>query len=487
MDEIAIHPRPIEQFEEVLDAEQFAQFRTDLDAVREQLTGHRLWHVSSTAEGGGVAEMLQSILGYPLGCDVPIHWLVIDGSEEFFDVTKRLHHLLHGSPGDGGSLGEHERHVYESALAADTDEALRRIQPGDAIILHDPQTLGLAPALSHAGAHVVWNCHIGADRANEETRSAWRFLAPYTVHTARQVFSRHQYGWENLESSRIAVVPPCIDAFSPKNQELEPDTVAAILDAAGLIPAGSASAAATFVRRDESTGRVATRVEMVEDEPVPVDAKVVIQVSRWDPLKDHNGVMTGFCEHGPAELDAHLVLAGPSPESITDDPEGAQTLADLQTAWRALPPPQRRLVHLACLPMSDVDENAAIVNALQRRADVVVQKSLAEGFGLTVAESMWKERPTVGSRVGGIQDQIEDGESGVLVEPEDLREFGAAVAALLHDRDRATALGREGHERVRHEYLPSRHLSGHFRLLGEVMTSNSSARRPARDASTAQR
>jgi trehalose synthase len=474
VDEIAIVPRPVQQFGEILGEEQLAQFRADLGTVRERLTGHQLWHVNSAAEGGGVAEMLQSILGYPAGCDVPIRWLVIDGDDAFFDVTKRLHHLLHGSPGDGGPLGDEERRIYEAALAGDVDGAVRRIRPGDPVILHDPQTLGLAPALTQAGARVIWNCHIGADRGNEETRTAWRFLAPYTTHTARQVFSRRQYGWENLEPSRIAVVPPCIDAFSPKNQTLAPDIVAAILDAAGLIPDGSARAAATFVRRDDTTGHVTTRAEMIEDEPVPADAQVVTQVSRWDPLKDPVGVMTGFCEQGPAELDAHLVLAGPSPDSISDDPEGAQTLADLQDAWRAIPPPRRRLVHLACLPMSDVDENAAIVNALQRRADVVVQKSLAEGFGLTVAEAMWKCRPTVGSRVGGIQDQIQDDVSGVLVEPEDLREFGAAVAALLQDRDRAGSLGRAGHDRVRDEYLPPRHLGGHFRLLLDLMAGDAS-------------
>jgi len=138
------------------------------------------------------------------------------------------------------------------------------------------------------------------------------------------------------------------------------------------------------------------------------------------------------------------VLAGPDPDSVTDDPEGQQTLAELRVAWDGLDPQSRRRVHIACLPMRDLDENAAIVNALQRRADIVVQKSLAEGFGLTVAEAMWKARPTIASRVGGIQDQIEPDVSGVLIEPTELQQFGAAIATLLDDPDTAASIGSAG-------------------------------------------
>jgi trehalose synthase len=181
-------------------------------------------------------------------------------------------------------------------------------------------------------------------------------------------------------------------------------------------------------------------------------------------LKDHSGVLTGFFAE-ELDGDAHLILAGPSPGAVTDDPEGRQTLDQLRAAWSVLPPERRQRVHIACLPMDDLEENAAIVNALQRRTDVIVQKSLAEGFGLTVAEGMWKARPTVGSRVGGIQDQIEHGASGVLVEPTDLRGFNAAVRALLAEPETAAALGRAARERVCTEYLAPHHLDRYFRLL----------------------
>jgi hypothetical protein len=156
----------------------------------------------------------------------------------------------------------------------------------------------------------------------------------------------------------------------------------------------------------------------------------VLQVSRWDPLKDPLGVLQGFVRHVPDQLGAHLVLAGPAATSVSDDPESEQVLQQVRRAAAALPRAARGRLHLACLPMDDLEENGAMVNALQRRADVVVQKSLAEGFGLTVAEAMWKARPVLASRVGGIQDQITHGLSGLLLDdPNDLTAFGRATAA----------------------------------------------------------
>jgi trehalose synthase len=468
MDEVPITAQPVHRFAEVLGEDRVARFAETLELTGRRLVGHTLWHVNSTAEGGGVAEMLQSILGYPLGSGVPVRWLVIDGNEAFFELTKRLHHWLHGSVGDDGPLGEAERQVYESALAADGERLARKLVPGDPVILHDPQTLGLAPRLAAAGARIIWSCHIGADTANDRTRAAWQFLAPYAAHTAFQVFSRAQYRWDVLDPARVVVIPPCIDAFSPKNQTLDEAAVAAILDAAGVARTGRGAGPATFVRSDGTSGGIGARAELIEDAPIPAAARIATQISRWDPLKDHIGVLTAFAEHVAPDVDAHLVLAGPAPESITDDPEGQQTLDEVRSAWSALPPDRRQRVHLACLPMSDLEENAAIVNALQRRSDVVIQKSLAEGFGLTVAEAMWKARATVGSRVGGIQDQIEPDVSGLLVEPDDLAQFGAAVTSLLRDPETARALGRAARARVCGEYLAPRHLDRYFQLVAAL-------------------
>jgi trehalose synthase len=305
------------------------------------------------------------------------------------------------------------------------------------VVLHDPQTAGLAPALKQQGATVIWSCHVGIDQPNDLARTAWEFLRPAVQQADAYVFSRSAYCWEGLDRARLAVIAPCIDAFAPKNQPLEPATVV-----------GTPG----FQRLNGSPGRVVRRAEMVQDQPIPPSAPLVVQVPRWDPLKDPLGVLQGFSRHVPHELGAHLLLAGPATASVSDDPEGDQVLQQVRRAGAALPRADRDRVHLACLPMEDLEENAAMVNAIQRRADVIVQKSLAEGFGLTVAEAMWKARPVLASRVGGIQDQIRHGTSGLLLEdPSDLVGFGRAIRTLLTDRDQAQRLGVAAHRRVGQE------------------------------------
>jgi trehalose synthase len=210
---------------------------------------------------------------------------------------------------------------------------------------------------------------------------------------------------------------------------------------------------------------------VVEDQPLRGDDPLVVQVSRWDALKDPLGVIRGFAEHVPAETRAHLVYAGPSVEAVADDPEGRHMLAAAVAARETLPEEARRRIHLASLPVDDFDENAIIVNALQRHARIVTQKSIAEGFGLTVAEAMWKARPVVASRIGGIQDQMVDGESGVLIDdPRNLRAFGVAIAGLLNDPDRRRQIGLAAHERVRDEFLSVRSLLDYLALIRRLLS-----------------
>jgi trehalose synthase len=197
----------------------------------------------------------------------------------------------------------------------------------------------------------------------------------------------------------------------------------------------------------------------------------VLQISRWDMLKDPEGVIAGFAEHIAPCTNAHLVYAGPAVEAVSDDPEGAAVLARAHQQWTALPEQIRARIHLALLPMDDLQENAAMVNALQRGADVVVQKSVAEGFGLTVAEAMWKARPVVASRLGGIQDQIEHGVSGVLLDdPLDLRAFGTAVSELLNNPGAATAMGSAAAQRVSSHFLAPHSLLRYSELLRELLS-----------------
>jgi trehalose synthase len=266
------------------------------------------------------------------------------------------------------------------------------------------------------------------------------------------------------------VIPPSIDAFTPKNQPLPPGTVESILRAAG-IHGERPNGAASFTRVDGSPGRVGRRIERNGWPPLPGSAPAVVQVSRWDRLKDPAGVLRAFAEGIAPSTEAHLVLAGPSTAAVADDPEGPEVLAEVTSEASRMPDAVRERIHLFSLPMDDLQENAAIVNALQRRADVVVQKSVAEGFGLTVAEAMWKARPVVASAVGGIQDQVVDGESGVLVEPDDLDGFADAVLGLLKDPARAEWMGHNARERVRGAFLGARHLEQYVDLFEGVVDS----------------
>jgi trehalose synthase len=198
---------------------------------------------------------------------------------------------------------------------------------------------------------------------------------------------------------------------------------------------------------------------------------LIVQVSRWDPLKDMLGVMEGFARLCARDCSGQpeLVLAGPDVKGVSDDPEGAIVFEQVEQAWRALPPAIRNRVHLASLPTVDIQENAAIVNALQRHATIVVQKSLQEGFGLTVTEAMWKGRPVVASAVGGIKDQIEHGVNGVLLsDPSDLDAFAELLRGLLADPGQMEKLGSAAQDRVRERFLGIDHLLKYAELLSRV-------------------
>jgi trehalose synthase len=202
--------------------------------------------------------------------------------------------------------------------------------------------------------------------------------------------------------------------------------------------------------------------------PGPGDP-LVVQVSRWDRLKDMSGVMAGFASHVAPGGGGYLVLAGPAVSGVSDDPEGAAVYAECLLQWSGLPAAARARILLVTLPLDDIDENAAMVNALQRHAAVITQKSLAEGFGLTVAEGMWKGRPVVGSAVGGIIDQISDGTGVLLPDPHDQAAFGTAVRQLIDDPGRASRLGRAAHDHVREQYVGDLHLLRYERLFSTLL------------------
>ena len=355
-----------------------------------ELAGARVWNVSSTAAGGGVAEMLHMLVGYSVGSGVDTRWVVIGGDQAFFDITKRLHNRLHGAAGDNGGLGRFESDHYDAVLDDNAQILLKRVNAGDVVILHDPQTAGLAAPLAGRGVRVAWRCHIGTERRNSCTEEGWSFLAPYLRHCRAYVFSHSGFVPGFLAGADVSIIRPSIDPYAAKNRPLNHGQVDGLLSRVGLFDGG-------VVPEQSVLGGAG---------PLSRDDRLVVQVSRWDHLKDMEGVLEGFASNASGHRDVRLTLVGPAVSSVSDDPEGATVLQECLARWGNLPPKRRSAIRLVALPMEDLEVNALMVNAIQRRATVVVQKSLEEGFGLTVAEAMWKSRPVVASAVGGIVDQV---------------------------------------------------------------------------------
>src|SRR5829696_6408942 len=290
IEHVHVAPTHPQRFKEVLAPAEAARLDALIARAQALLEGRAVWSVSSTARGGGVAELLHSLISYTRGAGVNAQWCVLRGPPEFFAVTKRLHNLLHGSPGDGAALDESARAIYEVTTDAATAELATLVRPGDIVLLHDPQTAGLTAPVKALGVPVVWRCH-------------------------------------------VSVNPPSIDAFSAKNQAMTPETVHAILAAAGLV-ADPAPGRPQFVRQDGSPGRVDRRAAVFEEAPLTSATPLVVQVSRWDRLKDPVGVMDGFVGDALNEHAAHLLLAAPAVGAVTDDPEGADVLAECLEHWR---------------------------------------------------------------------------------------------------------------------------------------------------------
>lgn len=488
MTEVAVSARLLERFLPIVGGESVGSLAALAAAIRERFAGRIVWNINSTAAGGGVAEMLQALLPYVRGAGIDTRWAVLRGNPDFFRLTKRLHHALHGCTGDGSGLGAAEHEIYRATMGENAAELGGAIRAHDIVILHDPQTAGLASYLIDIGALVVWRCHIGHDSTNDEVENGWHFLQPYLRDVPAFVFSRDAYVPSYCDHGKSTIITPSIDAFSPKNQEMEEATVRSIMVHVGLVE-GPNGAAPVFIREDGSPGRVDRQADVIRHGRAPSwDVPLIVQVSRWDPLKDPVGVIEGFAHllQGGLHAKAELVLAGPNVTAVTDDPEGAQTFNETIEAWRQLPPAIRSRVHLVSLPMADIQENAAIVNALQRHAALVVQKSLHEGFGLTVTEAMWKAKPVVASAVGGIQDQIVDGEHGLLLsDPRDRDAFASSLRRLLEDPDYGRKLGENARRRVADEFLGLHSLAKYAALLDRLDRAHEAAGRPGRFAAKA--
>jgi trehalose synthase len=461
-------PVGLDDYAEVVHlAEAVRSLREEAAGLTSTLQGHKVWMVNSTERGGGVAEMLPKLVSILRELGLDIDWLVM-GTEEtaFFDLTKRLHNLIHGA-GDPG-LTDEDQKLYAAVSSENASELKQRLGKNDILVIHDPQPLGMGALLKREiDMPFLFRCHIGLDQDRPETRAAWDFLRPYAEDCDHAIFSAPQYIPPFL-AGKSGLISPAIDPLGYKNRELSPHKLAGILKSSGLACSRHPVVPNRFseqAMRLLPNGKFAA---MNEETDIGIPFRpIVMQVSRWDRLKGYEPLLDGFVHmkrsighrdvsdrHRRRLANVRLVLAGPDPAAVADDPEAQEVLADLIGTYCDLAPWLQEEIAIVSLPMGSRENNALMVNALQRCSSVVVQNSIQEGFGLTVTEAMWKQRGVLGSHACGIRQQIRDGMDGQLISDSgDPREIAERLDSMLDDLDGRTKLGQCAQRRVHDEFL----------------------------------
>ena len=390
----------IEDYEPLVGAEVVERIR-DKAA---KLKGLRVANFNSTYYGGGVAEMISSLTLLMNSLGLRTEWRVIQGRPDFFSITKKMHNALQGGEID---LSKIKKEIFEQVIY---ENSLRNFLDHDFIIVHDPQPL---PLIEHYEKKCpwIWRCHLDLSRPDAET---WKYLRRWFDNYDGVIVSCPEYKQEIKPPQRVFM--PAINPFTIKNRRL-------------------------------SDREIDDRLAHYD---IPVDLPLIVQVSRFDPWKDPQGVVEAF-KLARKQIDARLVLLG---NFATDDPEGEEIFRTL-CACR-----DERILILTS------GDDTALVNALQTRAAVVLQKSLREGFGLTVAEAMFKGTPVIGGNVGGIRYQIEDGVNGFLVSS--IEETAKRMVELINDKKLRNEMGRKAHETVRKNFLLTRYLEQYLDLFGEL-------------------
>jgi trehalose synthase len=381
------------------------QVLEELKLLAGHLRGRGILYVNSTAVGGGVAEILNRMVPLLNELGVAARWEVIKGGEAFYTVTKKIHNALHGNP---AIFEEKDFDVFFEVQ----EENLRQMPlDADIVFIHDPQPIGLVKKKKALGNRWIWRCHV--DVSNPEP-SIWNFLKSFVEDYDKSVFSAPSFA-QKLSIPQ-ALICPSIDPLSDKNREMSEEEIGGIL------------------------GRL----------QIPVDKPIVTQVSRFDRLKDPVGVVKAFREV-QKYADARLLLVGGTAE---DDPEGAQVLEEVREAAGRDPD----ILVLPLPPTSHVE-----INAIQRASTIILQKSLKEGFGLTITEALWKGKPVIASAVGGIPLQVAHKYSGILTHS--IEGTAYWLKQLLHEPAYAKRLGENGREHVRQNFLLTRHLRDYMLLF----------------------
>ncbi len=377
-----------------------------------RLNGRHILNINSTSQGGGVAEILSSLVPLMNDIGVDAGWRILHGNPDFFTITKKFHNALQG---EKMNLTKMKRTLYERT---NRSFAVYTHIGHDCVIIHDPQPLPLIKYKKKMQPW-VWRCHIDLSNPFDEI---WDFLKGFILRYDKVIISNEKYRSENLPVEQ-KIIPPAIDPLSPKNMELSQKDI------------------------DKYLKKFC----------IPTDKPIITQISRFDKWKDPLGVLEIY-KRVRKEVDCRLVLCG---SMATDDPEGLAIYEKVRQ--RANDLVEKGEVILITI------ENNILVNVLQRAASVVIQKSTREGFGLTVTEALWKGRAVVASNVGGIPLQISDGETGFLFDPKDLNGFTEKIVDLLQNPDLAREIGTRAREMVREKFLITRLLGDYIDLLSEML------------------
>lgn len=415
LERVPLLHKDLAQYEEIVGPDAIERIRK----LAEPLRGARILHLNATAYGGGVAELLSTHVPLLVSAGLEAEWHVMEGSDEFFSVTKGMHNALQGA--DIRWTHEMQRIYLERVLT----NAYDLTNGWDFVVIHDPQPAAIPGFLegspmwrSGTPAQWVWRCHIDLTDASPQV---WDFLRPFIEHYDASIWTLESFVPEAFDRVGVEIAPPTTDPLSVKNLDLQQPFVDEICRQYGLDPA----------------------------------RPIVCQISRYDPWKDPIGVIEAFRLVRAEVPGVQLLLAG---SMATDDPEGFHYWQLTEEAAAGDPD---------IFLLSNIQQVGAVqINAFQRAARVVIQKSIREGFGLTVSEGLWKARPVVGGRAGGIELQIDDGESGYLVDS--VEECAQRTIELLGDPQRADRMGAVGRDKVRDEFLSTRELEDYLRLFNDL-------------------
>jgi trehalose synthase len=423
LESVDVGQRALAAYASVVDGDILDQLRT----LAEDLRGLRVLHVNATSYGGGVSELLRSTVPLLNDLGLVADWRIIAGDPAFFAATKAIHNALQGNP---RSLTPEERATF-TAVSERNAALLEEVY--DVVFVHDPQPVAIPAMRGRGDARWVWRCHIDTSAPNPTT---WELLAPYLAAYDAAIFTMAEFVPPSMPRTHVDIVPPAIDPLSPKNRELDDTLAADILAWIG----------------------------------VPKDARLVTQVSRFDPWKDPLGVIAAYRTARDEFPDLQLALIG---SMALDDPEGWEVYERVMAQARADP-----LIHVFTnlTGVGNIE-----VNAFQRRSAAIVQKSLREGFGLVVSEALWKGTPVIAGRAGGIPLQMADGEGGALVDS--VEECARALVDVLAEPDDARRRAEVGRERIRRHFLMPRLVLNELALMHDLVAGDRPMRRspPGRD------